>query len=147
MNIREQIEKDYISAVKAKNAELVDTMRMLRAAIKNADIEKMAQQTEEEIVGVIGKEMKKLKDSVEQFVEGKREDLADKVKREIAVLEAYLPKQMSDEELLTIVKEEVEKLGVQTMKEFGKIMGAVMKRVQGLADGSRVKAAIEKILT
>lgn len=152
MTTRERIEQDLTTAMKARDAAKLDVLRMLRAAIKNVEIDQRgafegAAMSDEDVVATVGKEVKKLRDALDQYAQGGRTDLVDKTRSEIAVMEAYLPQQLSDDELMHIVREEAEKSGVQSAKEFGKLMGAVMKRVQGRADGSRVKAAIDKTLS
>ena len=90
--------------------------------------------------------MKKRKDSIKAYEEGNREDLVKIEKVELAILEKYLPKQMSDEDLEEIVKDVINSMGNVTMKEFGKIMGQIMGKVKGLADGDRVTTMVKKIL-
>jgi uncharacterized protein YqeY len=146
MTIRERIEQDFIREFKAKNEAAVSTLRMLRAAIKNAEIEKMKPLEESDIMDVLGKEVKKLKDSLEAFSAGGRADLADKAKAEIALLEAYLPAQLDDDALRAIVKERAASVGAAGPKDFGKVMSEVMKEAKGRAEGSKVSAMVKEVL-
>jgi len=146
MTTKEIIDNDFIRESKARNAFAVSALRMLRAALKNAEIEKMKPLEEQDVISVISKEAKKLKDALEMYVTGKRDDLVEQAKKEIALLEAYLPKQLSDEELLAIIKAKIAELGANSPKDFGKVMGVVMKEAQGKADGTKVSAKIKEEL-
>lgn len=138
MTLTERIAADLADAMKRKDAERVDTLRMLRAAVKNAEIDKGRALADEEVVAVLRTSTKQLKDALEQFRAGKREDLAGKNERELAVLGAYLPAELSDADLAVIVDRAVAAGG----GDFGKVMGAVMAEVKGKADGSRVSASV-----
>ncbi len=146
MTTREIIDKDFIRESKARNAFAVSALRMLRAALKNAEIEKMKPLEEGDVISVISKEAKKLKDAQEMYAAGKRDDLVEQAKKEIALLEAYLPKQLSDEELIAAIKAKIAESGANSPKDFGKVMGLVMKEVQGKADGSKVSIKIKEEL-
>lgn len=146
MTTRERIDADMLRAAKEKNAPVLSTLRMLKSAVKNAEIEKMKPLEEADVVAVVSREMKKLKDGLESYAAGKRDDLAEQAKKEIATLEAYVPQQMSDDELMALAKRKIEETGAAGPKDFGKVMGAVMKETQGKADGARVTAAVKSIL-
>lgn len=148
MTVRERIDGDCLREVKAQNAPAVSTLRMLRAALKNAEIDKSDHKlTEEDVIEVIGREVKKLKDSLEPFRAGGREDLASKTEAEIALLSSYLPQQLTDEELEKIVRAKIAVLGQATMKDFGRIMGEVARETKGRAEGSKVSALVKTILS
>lgn len=102
--------------------------------------------TEEETIAVIRSETKKRRDAMAEFEKGGRKDLADKEAAELKILEAYLPAEISEEELEGIVKEVVSRLGAVTQKDFGRIMGEVMKRTKGRAGGERVSGAVKRLL-
>jgi uncharacterized protein len=146
MTTRERIDGDYTHEAKARNAPVVSILRMLRAALKYAEIEKMKPLTEEETIEVVSRELKKLKDSLESFRAGKREDLANQAIAEIGVLERYLPQQMSDDELDAAAKAKLATMGEVTAKDFGRIMSEIMKDVKGRAEGGRVSAAVKRVL-
>jgi len=146
MTTRERIESDFIREFKARNASAVSTLRMLRAALKNAEIEKMAPLEEADTISVVSKETKKLKDSLESFVAGKRDDLAAQARQEIGLLEQYLPQQVSDEELRGIVRRAIAATGAQTPKDAGKVISLVMKEAQGRAQGGTVSNVVKEDL-
>jgi uncharacterized protein YqeY len=146
MTTRERIENDFTKEFKARNASAVSTLRMLRAALKNVEIEKMKPLEEAEVVDVIGREVKKLRDGVESFVAGGREDLAGSARQEIALLETYLPAQLDDAGLRELVGAKAAAMGPLTEKDFGRLMKEVMKEVAGRADGQKVGAAVKAVL-
>jgi len=147
MTTRERIEADFVKEMKARNETAVSTLRMLRASLKNIEIEKMKPLEEGEIIDAIGKELKKLRDALESFAQGKREDLVQKTRQEIAFLETYLPQQLSEDELRSLVQEKIKAAGAVTAKDFGKIMAEVMKDVKGRAEGGKISLLIKEMLT
>ncbi len=146
MTTRERLENDYTREFKARNASAVSTLRMLRAAVKNAEIEKMKPLEEDEVVDIIGREVKKLRDALQTFVTGAREDLAAQTRVEIILMEAYLPAQLSDDELRGIIMKKVAESGQLTAKDFGRLMAEVMKDVKGKAEGAKVSTYIKEAL-
>lgn len=146
MVTRERIEQDYIAAVKGRNASVVSILRMLRAALKNAEIDKMAALDESDVIDVIGKEVKKLKDALESFVQGNRPDLIAQTEGELAVLGGYLPEELGDDELRAIVRQKREMLGELTPADFGRLMKEVMAEVKGRAQGNKVSAMVKEEL-
>jgi hypothetical protein len=145
MTTRERIEADYIREFKARNTAAIDALRMLRAAIKSVEIDTRTTLDEAGIVDVVGKEMKKLKDALEQFAS--RADLADKTKAEMELLQVYLPAQLSDEDLRAVVAKVVAAAGEVSAKDFGKVMAEVMKEAKGKADGGKVSSAVKDALS
>lgn len=146
MGTRERLEQDYISFVKERNASVVSALRMLRAALKNAEIEKMSPLEEGDVIEIIGKEAKKLKDALDSFEQGGRQDLVDQTKAELEILSRYMPKEMTDDELRAIVKQKRETLGGLTQADFGKLMKEVMAEVKGRAQGNKVSAMVKEEL-
>ncbi len=146
MTTRERLENDYTREFKARNASAVSILRMLRAAVKNADIEKMKTLEEEEVMEVIAREVKKLRDALETFTAGGREDLATQTRAELALMEAYLPAQLSDDDLRGIIKTKIAAAGTVTMKDFGRLMNEVMKDAKGKAEGAKVSAFLKEAL-
>ena len=149
--MKDRINADLKEAMKAKDELRLSVLRMLSASIKNIEIGKreggsQPQLTDGEILKVISSEMKKRKDAAEGFSKGGKEEMAQKELEEAKILELYLPAQLSDEEIEQHVKAAVAELGEVTQKDFGKVMKDVMARVQGLASGDRVSAAVKKIL-
>ncbi|MBS4030982.1 MAG: GatB/YqeY domain-containing protein [Clostridiales bacterium] len=141
-----QLQNDMKLALKAGEKQKLSTIRMLLSAIKNEAIEKRKELTDEEILTVIQREIKQRRNAIEEFKKGNREDLVTESETEIAWLEAYLPAQLSDEELDTLVRQVITELNA-TPQEFGKVMGKLMPLVKGKADGTRVKAAVKKNLS
>ena len=146
MSLRNDIEAKYLEAMKAKDAPTVSAMRMLRAAVKNQQIEKMKELSDEDVQDVIAKEVKKLKDSAADFEKGGRPDLGAGVQGEIAILSKFLPAQLSEEEVRAVVKEKIAALGVSGPAGAGKLTGEVMKALKGRADGTMVSRLVKEQL-
>lgn len=146
MNTLERINKDFISSVKARDAFVVSALRMLRAALKNAEIDKRSGLEEAEVVDIVGKEVKKIKDSLESFKLGDREDLSEKAEKEIKILEQYLPEQLSEQELSELVKSKILEMGEVTPADFGRVMSEVMKVAKGKAEGNKISALVKECL-
>ena len=146
MPLRTDIEQRYIEAMKAKDADKVSTYRMLRAAIKNAEIDKQAELTDEQAVEVIGKEVKKLRDSLADFEKADRADLAEKVKSELALMTGFLPEQLSEADVQKAVADKAAALGLSGEAAYGRLMGEVMKDLKGRADGGTVGKAVKEFL-
>lgn len=144
--LKEQIDADLKAAMHAKDQVTLDTLRMLRARIKNEEIAKGKDFVDEEIVSVIGSEVKKRKDSVTAYTEGNRPELAAKEQSEIVVLQKYLPEQISEDEVRKIIEET---LSGQTFKasDFGKAMALVMPKLKGKADGSLISKILKEKLS
>lgn len=144
--LQDRIEKNYVTEAKARNAFAVSTLRMLRAALKNEEIERRGKLDDEAVVGVVSREVKKIKDSIDSFRKGGREDLVEKAEKEISILGAYLPEQLDDDSIRELVRSAIGELGEVTGQDFGKVMSAVMKDAKGKADGSRVSAIVKEKL-
>ena len=148
MSLRDQIIADLTAAMKAKDAARTSTLRMLKAAIVNRQIEKGGELDEEELMKLLRSQAKQRRDSVEQFEKGGRQDLADKELAEIAVIEAYLPQAASQEQIDKAVAAAIAETGATSMKEMGAVMKAVMPRLAGKnADGRAVSETVKKKLT
>jgi len=146
MSLAEKITENMKTAMKAKDSATLSTLRLLLSALKNKKIDVQHELSDAEVQDVVKTQMKQLKDSIESFTAGGREDLATSVQAEIAVLEQYLPTQMNDEELTRVVKEVVQASGATSKADMGKVMGAAMAAVAGRADGSRVKECVSRLL-
>lgn len=151
MNLWEKINNDLKEYLKEKKELEVSVLRLLISAIKYKKIalNKGAESeplSDDDIVEVIQSEVKKRKDSIESYEQGNRADLAEKEKAEAAILNAYLPDQLSDDEIEAIAREVITRLGEVTVKDMGRIIGQVIPRVKGQADGGRVSAIVKKIL-
>lgn len=146
MNLQEKIKSDLLDAARAKDSEKVSVLRMLQAAIKNKQIDlRGAEMTDEIILDVIAKQAKQRKESINEFEKGGRPELAEGEKKELAILESYLPEQVSDEEIEYAVKEIIGEIGA-SKGDFGKVMGAAAKKLKGKADGNRVRVIVERLL-
>ena len=146
MSLLTTLNEDMKQAMRAKDKETLQVIRMLKASIQNEQIKKGQDLNDEEELTVLSREMKQRRDSLAEFEKADRTDLADKVKKEIVIVENYLPAQLSEEEIRTIVTEAVAKTGATSPKEFGKVMGAVMPKVKGKADGNQVNAIVKELL-
>lgn len=152
MNLHEKIEEDFLKAFKKKESRL-SILRMLKAAIKNAEIEKRVKVkdlkttlTDEEIVALLRRQIKQLEEAAQDFARGGRQDLVTANQAEIEVLKAYLPAGLTDKELEALVEEAIKETSAAGPAEFGRLMGAVMKKVGGRAEGNTVRAAVLKLL-
>jgi uncharacterized protein len=149
MSLQTDIKAQIIDAMKAKDAGRVSVLRGLSAAFVNELVAKKRKPDEElsdeEVLAVISKEARKRKDSIEQFEKGGRADLAESEKAELNILSAYLPAQMSYEEVLSFVKQKQTEMSVTDKAKAGQFMGQVMKDLKGKADGQVVKQAIDSL--
>src|SRR5512133_2838485 len=147
MGLKDRLDQDLKTAMREKAQLRLDTIRMLKSAIKYREIELMKPLDDAGILGVISSEVKRRRDSVEQFRAGNRPDLADKEDAEIAILQGFLPQQLTAEELVAKVDAAVKQVGAQGMKDMGAVMKALMPEVQGRADGKAVSDLVKARLT
>ena len=147
MSLKEQITEDMKSAMRAKDSERLGTIRLLLAAMKQKEVDERIELDDIMVVAIVDKLVKQRKDSVTAFTEGGRQDLADKEASEIKVLEAYLPRRMSAEEVAVEVKAIVAELGASGPGDMGKVMGTVKTRLAGKADMGQVSAAVRAALS
>ena len=143
MSIAEQIDKDYIEAYKAKQQVRLGTLRLLKTAAKNKQVELMHPLSDDEYLSVIMHELKQRQDSIEQYTSAGRADLAEKEAAEAEVLKAYLPAQLTPEELDAVVERVVAPLLDGGMKNMGKAISAIMAEYKGRVDGKAVSAAVK----
>ena len=135
----EQMKSDMKAAMKAKEKEKLATIRMLISSLNNAKIDLQRELTEDDIVGVLSTEAKKRREAAQAYHDGGRVELAEKEEAELVVVEHYLPKQLTDEEIGALVDEVIAQTGASTKADMGKVMGPMMGKVKGKADGSKVK--------
>lgn len=163
--LKEKIKNDLIQALKEKKEIEISTLRLLSAAIFNKEkekrykiskekpeasgeeLERESQLTDEEVIEVISSEVKKRREAILQFEKGKREDLLEKEKKEIEILERYLPEQLSEEEIKKLAKEIIKKVDAKKPKDIGKVMGELMPKVKGKAEGSLVNKIVKELLS
>ena len=146
MALRDDIQSAQTTAMKARQTETLSTLRMLWSAIRNEEINLRQELTDEEVIGVVSRQIKQLRDSATDFVKGGRNDLAEKANTEIKLLETYLPAQMSDDELESVTKKIIADMSAKGAGDVGKVMGNVMKQVKGKADGNRVRNIVTRLL-
>ncbi|HBO17026.1 MAG: hypothetical protein UR69_C0001G0011 [Candidatus Moranbacteria bacterium GW2011_GWE2_35_2-] len=149
MELRKKIQDDIKEAMKAGDVVSRDVLRMLDSMIKNTEIEKGKREQgldNDEVVELVARSIKQRKDSAEQYRNGGREDLAEKEYGEIGILTQYLPEQLDEDELRQIIRSEIEKSGAKSKEGMGKIMGVVMAKVKGKAEGGMVKKIVEEEL-
>ena len=145
VKLLDQIEADFIQALKSKDKSL-DVLRMLKSALKNAEIAKKEALNDTEILLVIQKEKKQRQDSVEEFTKGNRLELVAKEKFEISILEKYLPKGLNEAELTKIIDAAISETGAKSKSEMGKVMSKVMPQITGRATGEQVSKIVNSKL-
>lgn len=146
MTLQEQIEKDFLVAYKAKEEVRVAVLRMLKTAAKNRQVELLRPLTDEETLEVIARQVKQRQESIEQFRQAGRGEMADREAAEMAVLKGYLPTQLSPEETAAAVDAAIAETGASSAKEMGKVMQAVMARHKGRIDGKAVNELVRQRL-
>lgn len=150
MMFKQKIAEDLKAAMKAGETEKRDVLRMLDAMLKNVEIEKMKREeglTDEESMEVISRAVKQRKDAITQYEAGGRPELAEKEKKEVEILMAYMPAQMSEEKVREAVAEIIATSGVTSKADIGKVMGQAMGKLKGQADGNLVKKIVEESLS
>ncbi|HST52512.1 MAG TPA: GatB/YqeY domain-containing protein [Pyrinomonadaceae bacterium] len=147
MSLKERIVKDMTAAMKSKEAARLSTLRMVKAALQNREIEKGEPLTDEELTKLFQSLVKQRRDSVEQYEKAGRAELADKERAEIAVIEEYLPKAASREEIERAVTEAIAETGASSMKEMGAVMKAAQAKLGGSADGRAVSEIVRAKLS
>ena len=144
MPLRDKISADLTSAMKSKDAERLSVLRMMKAAVRNKEIDLRQELEDAQVMQVLVSLIKQHKDSVEQFTKGGRLDLADKESAEIKIIEQYLPAAVSDEEIEKAVDEVVRETGAASVKDMGKVMKGCMARFSGRpVDGNKVSALVK----
>jgi len=151
MSLREKINEQFKTALKAKNKNLVSTLRLVLSAIKDKDISNRSDESkglakEEEIIKLLRKMKKQRQDSADLYKKGQRLDLLKVEEEEIKIIDSFLPKQLSEEETKKICKETIESLGVSSIKDMGKIMGVLKKKYSDSIDFSKVNIIIKGLL-
>jgi uncharacterized protein len=146
MSLRARMEEDMKAAMRARDTETRDALRYVLSAVKNAEIDKRADLTEEEELRLLRTQVKQRQDSIDQFRKGGREDLAEKEEAQVRILERYLPQQMSDEELDEFVKTGIAEAGAESPTDMGKVMGLLSAKAEGRVDGRRLSTAVRNAL-
>ena len=143
MSLKETLNNDIKSAMKTKDKETLAVLRMIKTAVQAAEIDKKEELNAEEELTILAREAKQRRESLAEFVKAGRDELVAKTEAEIEIVEHYLPKQLSVEEVKEVIATVAEKIGATTQKEFGKLMGAVMQELKGKADGNVIKEQVK----
>ena len=147
MGIKEQIKADIKEAMRAKDTARRDTLRNLNAAIKQVEIDTRKELSDSDVEAILAKYAKQREDALKQFKEAGREDLVAKEEAELAIVKSYLPEPLEGEELQNAVKEIMQEVGATSMKDMGKIMGAIKAKYGSRADGGKVNKIVKELLS
>ncbi|KQL48966.1 GatB/YqeY domain-containing protein [Brevibacillus choshinensis] len=146
MSVMERLDQDMKQAMKDRAALKLSVIRMVKAALKNEEINKGRLLSDDEVLTILTRELKQRRESLHEFEKAGRVDLASKAREEIDVLAAYLPAQLSEQEVRDIVREAIVATNASSKKEMGKVMGAIMPKVKGRADGNLVQKIVSEEL-
>ncbi len=146
LSLEEIIFNDMKKALKENEKLKLSTLRLIRAAIKNAEISKREKLTEDEVIGIVNNNLKKLEESLDMFTRAQRPELAEKAKKEIEIVKKYLPEQLSEEEVEKIVKETIIKFGFKGLQDIGPAMREIIPKLKGKADGKIVNKMVRDLL-
>ena len=150
MSLKDRISEDIKTAMKAKEKIRLETVRSIKKVIleKESSLRAQGQDalTESQELDILSQVAKQRRDSIEQYRKAGRDDLADQESQELAIFEEYLPKQLSDEEVVTIIDEVIASTGATSVKDMGKVMGAAMQQLKGRADGQKIQAIVKEKL-
>jgi len=146
MNLLQQIESDLTAAMKSGDSVRSGTLKMVKSDLMYEKAKTGEDLNDEQMLEVVTRAAKRRRESIEEYRRGNREDLAEQEAAELVIIEAYLPEQMSDEDIEKAVSEKIAEMGEVTQKDFGRVMGVLMKDLKGKADGKAVKSALTKAL-
>ena len=147
VSLKERISQDMKDALRARDQQRLNAIRFLLAAIQRREVDTRTTLDDPDIISVVEKLIKQSRDAAQQFIDGARQDLADKENREIAVWEAYMPAQLTDAELDALIADALAQTGAASMKEMGKVMGVLKPQLQGRADMGQVSAKVKAKLS
>lgn len=146
MPLKDILAEDLKESMKSKNKVKKNVVTMVRAAIKQREVDERIELGDADIIDIIAKQVKQKRDSIEEFQKGNRQDLIDLTNEEIRILLDYLPPQLSEDELEQIIKDAINETQAQTKKDLGKLMAVIMPKVKGKADGKQVNQIVAKYL-
>ncbi len=146
MSLLQQLDSDLKTALKGSEKLKLSVIRLVKAAVKNRQIDQGRELSDEEVLAVIASLAKQRRESIEQFSKGGRTDLAEQEEKELAILQSYMPAQLPPEELDRIIREAIQESGAKDEKEIGKVMRVLMPRIKGLADGKAVNSRTRELL-
>ncbi|MBD2861739.1 MULTISPECIES: GatB/YqeY domain-containing protein [Paenibacillus] len=147
MSLSEQLNEDMKRAMKNQDKFSLSVIRMIRSAIKNVEIDQKKTLDDNEVLDILNREIKQRKDSLQEFEKAGRDDLAETLKKELEVIAVYMPEQLTEEEIKTVVSQTIQETGVSSKAELGKLMSALMPKVKGRADGRLVNQIVQQLLS
>ena len=146
MSLKDKLLEDYKSSIKNKDTIRKNTVILIRAAVKQREVDERIELSDEQIIDIISKQLKEKKMASLEFQKGNRQDLVDLTNLEMDILLEYLPKQLTQDEVDAIVKDTISEIGANSVKDIGLVMKSVMPKVKGIADGNMVNKAVRNIL-
>ncbi len=146
MSLKDKLMEDYKSSIKNKDTIRKNTVILIRAAVKQREVDERIELSDEQIIDIISKQLKEKKMASLEFQKGNRQDLVDLTNLEMDILLEYLPKQLTQDEVDAIVKDTISEIGANSVKDIGLVMKSVMPKVKGIADGNMVNKAVRNIL-
>lgn len=147
MSLVERLNQDMKLAMKNKDKLKLSVIRMVKASVKNEEINQGSSLMDEQVLAVVTRELKQRRDSLQEFDKAGREDLAAPTREEIKILLEYMPEQMGEDEIRRVVSEAIQQVGAQSKKDLGKVMGVLMPKVKGRADGALVNKIVQELLS
>ncbi len=145
--LKDKLMEDLKAAMKAKDTVKKSTVTMLRSAVKQVEVDTRTELSDEEIVAIVAKQIKQKRAAIEDFKRAERQDMVDETLAEIKVLEAYLPEQLAETEVIAIIEKAIADTGATSMKDMGKVMGAVKAKLAGKADNKFVADTVKSLLS
>ncbi len=146
-DIKDQINEDVKTAMRGKDKERLAALRLIQAAFKQKEVDERIELNDEQTITILDKMAKQHRDSIEQFKQAGRDDLVNKEQFELDIIEAYLPEQLSEDEINQMIEQAISDTGAETMKDMGKVMGVLKGKLQGRADMGKVSGLIKSRLT
>jgi len=146
MSLSDRLNDDMKQAMKDQNKFRLSVLRMIRSSVKNAEIERRRPLDDQEVLEILNRELKQRRESLQEVEKAGRQDLADSLTAEIEIISEYMPKPLSEQELEDIVKATIQEVGASSKSDMGKVMGALMPKVKGRADGKLVNQLVQKLL-
>lgn len=146
MSLKNKLQEDLKTAMKARDESKTSTLRLALAAVKNTEIDRGQELTDDQTTEVLAREAKRRREAIEGAEKAGRPDIAEREKNELEILTDYLPKQLGEEEVIRIAHEVISEIGATTMKDRGRVMSALMPRLKGRADGKVVSQVVERAL-
>jgi uncharacterized protein YqeY len=147
MSLRTQIKDDIKAAMKAKETQKRDALRLLDSALKQIEVDERKELSDDDVIAIISKQLKQRHDAMSQYKDAGRDDLYEKEASEVAIFEMYMPKQLNDEELESTLKAIIAQTGASSMKDMGKVMGAAKAKIGSQADGKRINSCVKTLLS